>query len=252
MYEENNPETENSNGRSTSENPNNGTESLTKRNNRAVQKSKFIWELSQISTPKKGDWYDDNRIRETVKKDEVNGIREDFIYYDYYYDTSSGEGQYIYLAEDGIWDSHPVSFGSLFQPLLSISTELRFPFQEFQGALIEHVPGGTYADQGTIPVSWDFKADLEHGSACGAKVIGRNMGIVKSATLVVLDKNMDENGLTSVTKKFRVEEKILESLLNAANDIATKDREGKSVVSLSYGSRYSKRPPQFFAIMRKS
>lgn len=71
---------------------------LVKREN---QKSNF-WELSEVSTPRKGDWYNDERIR-------VQNPTTQQIDYNFYYDRSSGEGQYIYVAEDGIWEDHPVS-----------------------------------------------------------------------------------------------------------------------------------------------
>jgi len=119
-------------------------------------------------------------------------------------------------------------------------------YQEFQGARIEHVRGADYGDDRIV-------ADLDHGSGVAAKVIGRNLGIVKSATAVILDKKTDETGPQSeVLRPLVIEEKYLESLLNAAEDIASKGRSGKSVLSISWGHRRNKNPAPFFDIMRKS
>lgn len=105
--------------------------------------------------------------------------------------------------------------------------------------------GADYGDE-------DITADLEHGSAVAAKVIGRNLGIVKAATMVVLDKKANENDVANT--KTIIKEKILESLLNAADDIARDEgrRKGKSVVSISWGVRSIFVPPEFLDTMRKS
>jgi subtilisin family serine protease len=178
------------------------------------QRSRY-WELSQISTPNKGDWYGDQRIR-------VPGQSASRDRYDYYYDGSSGEGQYVYLVEDAIWDNHP----------------------EFQGAFIEHRSGADYADEDHVPI-------ILHGSAVGSKVVGKNLGIAKDATLVVLDKKMKMSSFSNFNGETIVREKILESLLNAADDIATKGRAGKSVVNMSFGSKRREAPDAYWDTMRK-
>jgi hypothetical protein len=63
-----------------------------------------FWELSQISTPKGVDWYQDQRIRHPAT-----------ITYSYYHHESSGAGQYVYVVEDGIWDTHPVRIYARFE-----------------------------------------------------------------------------------------------------------------------------------------
>jgi hypothetical protein len=168
-----------------------------------------------VSTPKKGDWYGDQRIRVPRQ----NGNRTD---YNYYHHESAGAGQYVYIVEDGIWESHP----------------------EFQGALIEHRPGADYAND-------DHVADLQHGSGAASKIVGRNLGIAKQATAVILDKKLQEDSLTATVSKGEsvVWEKFLESLLNAADDIATKGRSGRSVVSMSFGWRRSQQPEPFHDMM---
>jgi hypothetical protein len=56
-----------------------------------------FWELSQVSTPRGDDWYNNPRIRD----DQGPG-------YKFYSDGSSGAGQYVYIVEDSIWDTHEV------------------------------------------------------------------------------------------------------------------------------------------------
>jgi subtilisin family serine protease len=175
----------------------------------------MYWELSQISTPNRGDWYGDQRIR--IPGQSPNGDR-----YNYYYDGSSGEGQYVYLVEDAIWENHP----------------------EFQGAFIEHRPGADYADEDHVPI-------ILHGSAVGSKVVGKNLGIAKDATLVVLDKKTKQSSFSSFNGETIVREKMLESLLNAADDIAAKGRAGKSVVNMSFGAKRTEAPQQLWDMMRK-
>jgi hypothetical protein len=122
--------------------------------------------------------------------------------------------------------------------------------QEFRNAPIEHRPGADYADKGG-----DFVSDPRHGSGVASKVLGRYLGVAKEATVVVLDKKYFEDELeaTMSGQTTVVREKFLESLLNAADDIATKKRSGKSVVNMSFGMlRGLHAPPPFFNVMRKS
>ncbi|KAK4040087.1 pectate lyase superfamily protein-domain-containing protein [Parachaetomium inaequale] len=132
------------------------------------EESTDFWELSQISAPNGADWYGNQRIRHPATNT-----------YSYFYHESSGAGQYVYVVEDGIWDTHP--------------------------------------------------SDLEHGSHVTAKIIGSKLGIAKDATAVVLDKASKLSSSMAGVDDI-VYEKILESLLDAADDIAKKRRSGKSVL----------------------
>jgi hypothetical protein len=87
-----------------------------------------------------------------------------------------------------------------------------------------------------------------------AKVLGRYLGIAKEATAVILDMTYLENAMAATISKQTtvVREKYLESLLNAADDIATKKRSGKAVVNMSFGMPGKYAPPKFFDMMRKS
>ncbi|KAG7289223.1 hypothetical protein NEMBOFW57_005588 [Staphylotrichum longicolle] len=57
------------------------------------------WELSQISTPRGTDWY----AAVDYNKKDWDQSKVNFYYYLY---GSGGEGQYIYVAEDGIWENN--------------------------------------------------------------------------------------------------------------------------------------------------
>ena len=185
-------------------------------NKRANSPSVF-WELSQISTPKGVDWYRDFRIRDPDVSSPDAAV--DYVYY---YHESAGEGQYVYIVEDGIWDKHP----------------------EFQGQRIEHIHGEEYADDFFIA----NQNLVDHGSGVTAKVIGKELGIAKQATAIILDRKSKR---TTLAADKYVAKKLLEALLNAADDIATKGRSGKSVVNMSFGMTKNT-PPAFIDMFRKS
>src|SRR5436190_18978714 len=68
---------------------------------RDVEFNSRFWALSQISTPPFYDWYNNEDIRQ-------EGVIQGIIY-KYYFHSSRGEDQYIYIVEDGIWPDHPVN-----------------------------------------------------------------------------------------------------------------------------------------------
>ncbi|KAK4247523.1 glucan 1,3-beta-glucosidase [Corynascus novoguineensis] len=170
-----------------------------------------FWELSQVSAPPGAEWMHDKRIR---------SLNDDNSYtYKYYHHESEGEGQYVYVVEDGIWDKHP----------------------EFRGAKIEHVRQASYAD--------DFLTkNLQHGSGVTAKIIGSRLGVAKRATAVIMDKEILSAGM--VIPDDLVYEKALESLLDAADDIAKKGRSGKAVVNISWAVT-TRLNPTYYAMMLK-
>jgi hypothetical protein len=85
-----------------------------------------------------------------------------------------------------------------------------------------------------------------------SKIIGKNLGISKRATAVILDKKSSVKGGIGSSGETTVIERFLESFLNAADDIASKGRAGKSVVSIAWGLKREEMPIQFFDMMRKS
>ncbi len=92
--------------------------------------SKF-WELSQVSTPKGADWFGDENFRDTE-----NPTATEFYHY---YHSSAGEGQYIYIVEDDIVQTH----------------------DEFKNTKIERLQGaGDYGD----PFLTTNEAMVDHGT----------------------------------------------------------------------------------------
>ena len=61
------------------------------------------WKLSQISTLPFQNWLTDKNIQEQSLVDGVEKTE-----YKYYFHSSQGVGQFIYIIEDGIWPDHPV------------------------------------------------------------------------------------------------------------------------------------------------
>lgn len=114
--------------------------------------------------------------------------------------------------------------------------------QEFDDAHIEHRRGETYADENHSP-------NLLHGSGVTAKVVGRLLGTAKKATAVILDKMLFATARYHETVVY---EKVLESLLIAADNIARKGRAGKSVVNISMGGKRGLEVQPFWDTMRKS
>ena len=188
--------------------------------NKRAKSSSDFWELSQVSTPNTTNWYLDGRARDIA----VTSSGFLLVDYVYSYHESAGEGQYVYLLEEGIWDRHP----------------------EFQGRRIEHIHGQEYADDFLVV----NQANVYHGSGVTSKIIGNKLGIANKTTAVILDLKTQKSAASD--EEF-VWEKILEALLNAADDIATKGRSGKSVVSMSIGFGVDSHIPQAFVDMfRKS
>ncbi len=116
------------------------------------------------------------------------------------------------------------------------------PHPEFQGQRIEHIRGKEYGDDFLV-VNED---NVRHGSGVVSKVIGKKLGIATKTTAVILDLKTKKPA--SSAEEF-VWEKILEALLNAADDIATKKRSGKSVVNMSLGFGVDSHIPQAFIDM---
>ena len=66
-----------------------------------------------------------------------------------------------------------------------------------------------------------------------------------------LDKKSTEDGSIGMNGVTMVEEIFLESFLNAADDIASKGRSGRSVVCFSWGWKEDQVPPEYWEMMRK-
>ncbi|KAB5582897.1 hypothetical protein GE09DRAFT_1211512 [Coniochaeta sp. 2T2.1] len=170
-----------------------------------------FWKLSQVSTPKHGDWMGDQRLRGVDPN--TNGVL-----YNHYYHHSSGAGQFVYVTEDGIWGDH----------------------QEFAGKVIEHRPGANYAVNGMVP-------NTRHGTQVVSKIVGRLLGIVKNTVAVILDKKTMP--ILVEYKNSILLERWLESFLNAADDIVRKGRASKSVLTISHIFYDGRLPYEFFEMM---
>lgn len=69
--------------------------------------------------------------------------------------------------------------------------------------------------------------------------------MAKAATVIITDMK------TKAPERFTfASEKYIESVLNVADDIKRKGRQGKSVVSISWGERRESVPAAFMDILR--
>jgi hypothetical protein len=186
---------------------------------RALQFGPY-WELSQVSAPRGADWYGDSTIRDV---DLTGKLGTD---YGYYYHESAGEGQYIYVVEEGFDDTH----------------------SEFNGVNIEYGRGtGDYGEEGFPSNNPKL---LLHGTGVTSKVVGQELGVAKKATAVIIPLKMTRSSASF--DEPPPPEKVLEALLNAADDIATKGRAGRAVVNLSFTMDTLQEHRSLIVMLRKS
>jgi hypothetical protein len=82
--------------------------------------------------------------------------------------------------------------------------------------------------------------------------VGKQFGVVKKATAIILDNKLKEDSfVASAYHETVVYEKVLESLLNAADDIASKGRSGKAVINMSHSGRREHQVIEFWDTMCK-
>ncbi|EER40925.1 exo-beta-1,3-glucanase [Histoplasma capsulatum H143] len=161
-----------------------------------------IEDLSQASLPKGKAW-----------KAPDSGSVDDEGNYLFFYDKVAGQGQYVYIIDDGLWTNH-------------------WEFKKTPGSIEFLLAPGEF------PRNND--RDVDHGSGVASKVLGKNFGICGNCNLVMVPLSLlgdpDEDYWT------RIPERPLELLIMVLDDIATKGREGRAVLNLSWGRRELLRP----------
>ncbi|KAK8044788.1 hypothetical protein PG993_004812 [Apiospora rasikravindrae] len=184
---------------------------LTQLQKRATRQNEIGWATSQLSVPPGLEWLDN------VDYVISDGSRHK---YQYWYDDSAGQGQYIYVLEQ--------AFAQNNEELLSASHETPLTVPNYG----LNVQGG---DQG-------------HGTAVAAAAVGQGIGSAPKATLVpvVMGPIFD-------TWKFPYEG-ALHALLLTAEHIHGNNRNGKAVINLSWGIRvdWTTAVPPFVRVMRTS
>ncbi|EGC48290.1 LysM domain-containing protein [Histoplasma capsulatum var. duboisii H88] len=109
----------------------------------------YIWDLSQISTPKNAVWNlpDGSTV-------DGNGFKFNF-------DETSGRGQHIYMLEDGFYPNHPEFRG--------MDIEVLTPDRESQPWAPEVI----------------LRPNYLHGAQVGSKIVGANLGLCDNCKLHV-------------------------------------------------------------------
>ncbi|RYP18793.1 hypothetical protein DL765_003728 [Monosporascus sp. GIB2] len=182
-----------------------------------------FFELSQVSIPNAEYWplVQNEHVIPQIP-DDPDGPTT---LYKYWYDDSSGDDQYVYLAGElgEFWDNH---------------TEFNYAGWKFETV----APLAGYGADPGVP---ELGAHL---NGVAAKVNGWNLGVALEATVVKL--NISSTIVANVhSYTVQVYEKVLEQLLNAANHIKENNRQGKAVVNLSAGWKANQRPATFFTRM---
>ncbi|KAK4202936.1 glucan 1,3-beta-glucosidase, partial [Triangularia verruculosa] len=142
----------------------NATESASKRSQIQRRNSKMLqseyWELSQISVAPGESWFAS-----------LQSEWPDTMYYPV--QDSFGEGQTVFIAENGLWNKH---------------SELRNNWEGYSRPPITYLPGLEWGKDDLFrsdPRSEDYIYDLSHGTGVTSKVVGWELGLAKKAQVVL-------------------------------------------------------------------
>ena len=100
---------------------------------------------------------------------------------------------------------------------------------------VQEIPLGQI---GPVVVAADAK---DHGSWVAAQIMGLELGVAKSAQVIMMTTKV---GITPYENR-------LHGLLRQADDIAKNNRQGKAIVSMSWGITTRMADPAGMAVMRK-
>ncbi|KAI9159157.1 Glucan 1,3-beta-glucosidase [Paramyrothecium foliicola] len=126
----------------------------------------------------------------------------------YHYDDSAGSGQRIYIIEDEFPN---------------------YPHPEFDGMKVDDVL--------SIPsYGYVSKPSPDHGASVVAAAAGQNLGVAPGATIVPVR-------LGGILINEQPIERILHALVLIANDVKSKNAQGKAVINMSYGTRVEAAAP---------
>lgn len=117
------------------------------------------------------------------------------------------------------------------------------PHQEFAGRSIQSLAITENYGAVTPPVNG------EHGSAVAAKIIGNNVGVCKNCTLVWFDWGDRVRSLPVDNKLFN--EKVLQQLTDAYDNIMTNGQVGKAVINLSLSFKPQGKSDAFYTEFSK-
>ncbi|KAJ6149090.1 Killer toxin subunits alpha/beta 6 [Penicillium samsonianum] len=175
-----------------------------------------FWGPSQVSLPKGSSWGSPGSL--SFDPEKPNGDK-----YTYNYDVASALDTYMYaLFDDGIWTDH----------------------SEFMGRSIEYLDS-----QHTLGPNAAYSPSYSHGSGVAAQVIGNQVGICPSCTLVVVTS---EHPGRDVESWYQFpNEKIISHLIDTLDDVKKKKRQGKATVSMSFSYGRETMTPMFHIAFRQ-
>lgn len=95
----------------------------------------------------------------------------------------------------------------------------------------------------------DYSPSYSHGSGVAAQVIGNQVGICPSCTLVVVTS---ESPSRKVEKWYDFpNEKIIAQLIDTLDDVKKKKRQGKAAVNMSFSYSLSATTSMFHIVFRE-
>ncbi|KAJ6118862.1 Killer toxin subunits alpha/beta 6 [Penicillium samsonianum] len=179
-----------------------------------VTRNTPYWSPSQVSLPRDKKW----RSQDSGSYD-YNSAG-----WTYNYDSATAVDTYVYMVhEGGIWPDH----------------------SEFSQRSIEYLE----SDLLIGPENQEGIDAIEHGSGVAAHVIGNQLGICPTCTLVVATPRYPSKEVENWFE-FPIEEIILQ-LMNVLEDIKRKNRQGKATINMSFGYKSAAVPPIFIDMLRR-
>ncbi|KAK1974041.1 pectate lyase superfamily protein-domain-containing protein [Colletotrichum cereale] len=180
------------------------------------QTDRLIWHLSQDSLPKGQTWR--GQGSDSVDANNVN--------FRFHYDDAGGANQYVYVVgERGYWTAHPEFLGNN-----NINTLY---------AAVNFGPNPMTQNPGDPA--------FKHGSGSASMVVGSTLGICKDCHVrFVATGNAIAQNLPSNLYYARVGERLLQQLLDVLDEIQTSGRQGRAVISMSFGMEVRWMPRPFF------
>lgn len=116
--------------------------------------------------------------------------------------------------------------------------------QQFTGRSIEYLDS-----QHSFGPKSEYKPDYDHGSGVAAQIIGNQVGICPSCTLVVVTTKSPNKKVENWQQY--PDEKVISQLLDTLDDVKKKKRQGKAAINMSFSYHRRTKTPMFHIFFRE-
>ncbi|OBT61060.1 hypothetical protein VE03_09163 [Pseudogymnoascus sp. 23342-1-I1] len=184
-----------------------------------TEQHRYTWHLSQDSMPPGRTWRAEG-------SDTADPIDNEFRFH---YDNAGSTDQYVYIInEKGYWPGHA----------------------EFvNNNNIDTLESGINFGPNPIPQN-PTSPNFKHGSGAAAMVVGNNLGICKGCKVRFVASANNIPGAMPVNLRWaRIGERLLQQLTDTLDEIVTLNRQGKAVLSMSFGAEARWMPRPFFTTL---